>query len=132
MTKRKRKDSPSSVRAVTYTHPELLESEEPAQANQTNFISRASHDSRGRTTAQTIHTQFVEDVDFSGLNEIFGALDNDNDSQSLDTYGGEEFSAPLEDDTSPSVVEHQVPEDEQHRSTVSFDISFDIIFSSSL
>ena len=77
-----------------------------------------------------IHTPFVENVDFSGLNGIFEALDNDDDSQSLDTYGGEEFSAPLEDNTSPGVVEHQVPEDEQHHSTVSFDISFDIIFSS--
>ena len=77
-----------------------------------------------------IHTLFVEDVDFSGLNGIFGALDNDNNSQSLDMYGGKEFSALLEDNMSPGVVEHQVPEDEQHRSTVSFDISFDIIFSS--
>ena len=128
MSKHKCKDSPSSIHAVTYTHPELLESQESAQANQMNFISHASHDSQGQTTAQTIHTPFVEDVDFSRLNGIFGALDNDNNSQSLDMYGGEEFSAPLEDDMSPGVVEHQVLEDKQHHSTVSFDIRFDIIF----
>lgn len=112
--KRKCDDPTPSTRTPSYTHDDFSDSEEPVQATQTNIIIRAGHDSRGRPTIHTTHTSY-ENNKFPDLETIFGALD-DNDKCQMNMYGGEEFVAPLEDNTSPSNPKHQVPEE---RNTVS-------------
>lgn len=108
--KHKHNDPTPSVRAFSYNHADLSDSEEPDQIMQTNIIMRATHDSRGRNTTQTIHTPFIEAEEPPVLDAIYAALTDDNEST---TYGNEEFHAPLADeDTSPPIVEHQVPEDD--------------------
>ena len=87
------------MRTFTYTHADLSDSEEPAPTTQTNVFMCATHDSRGCTTQQTIHTPFDKPKE-PALDAIYGAL-------------VEEFHAPLEDNNmSQAFIEHKVPEDD--------------------
>ena len=104
-----RNNSTPSVRTFTYTHADLSDSEELAPTTEINVFMCATHDSRGCTTQQTIHTPFDEPKE-PALDAIYGALVDDFEST---TYGNEEFHAPLEDNNmSQAFVKHEVPEDD--------------------
>ena len=113
----KRDKSSSVVWSLNYTHNDLSDSEEPIQVTQTNVVVHAGQDAQGRPTIHTMHTSY-QDKELPDLESIYGALGDDDHSQ-MSSYGGEEFTTPLEDDMSPTFHEHQVPEDEDSHSTVS-------------
>ena len=105
------------IHTLTFAHDELLDTEEPVQATQANIIMRASHDARDHPSIHTTHTAYV-DEELPDLTSIYGALDNDDQSQTQ-PYGDENLVTPLEDDLSPSFDKHQIPEGVEYRNTVS-------------
>lgn len=105
-----------SIRALYFSHDDLSDLDNTADITQTNIILRATHDTRGWPCTQTAHTTLESPPN---LSVIYGALDDENSSQYSATYGGEDFVAPLEDEVTPNIVEHQIPEDEMERNTVS-------------
>ena len=112
--KRKRDED---IRTLSFTHDELSDSEEPVQATQTNIIMHAGHDAWGHPSIHTMHTAYV-DEELPDLTSIYGVL-NDDDQSQMQIYVDEDFIMPLEDESSPSFHEHQVPEGIEGRSTVS-------------
>ena len=97
------------MRTFTYAHADLSDSEELALMTQTNVFMCATHNSRGCTTQQTIHTPFDEPKE-PALDAIYRALVDNSEST---TYGNKEFHAPLEDDNmSQAFIEHEVSEDD--------------------
>ena len=110
---------PAAVRSLTFTYDD---DSEPLEI-QRIIILHAAADSHGHSSTQTTYTPLIENEEFPDLHGIFGALDDDNDSQINSTYGEEEFIAPLEDnpplaslaDTPPpNVIEYEVPDVEDH------------------
>ena len=105
------------VHTLTFAHNELLDTEEPVQATQTNIIMHAGHDAQGHPSIHTMHTAYV-DKELHDLTSIYGALDN-NDQSQTQPYGDKNLVTPLEDDSSPSFDEHQIPEGMEGHNTVS-------------
>ena len=119
--KRKRKDDPTlSVRSLSFNNADLSDTEDSAEIIQTNVIVRVAHNTRGRTTTQTLHTSFSDDEELPDLDAIYGAL-----ASTTTSYGNEGGApaAPLDDDDiSHPFFEHQLEsEDDTTVSLLCFD-----------
>jgi hypothetical protein len=113
----------SSIRFYSYTHEDLEDSDDISP--QSNVILRASQDSRGRVITQTVHTPVDEERD---LKELYASLDDDNESNPSIIYGGDDLTAPLEDDFLHPLTEPDVSEIDEERNTVSNTLSILILY----